>query len=60
MYSTMITPISTDTPISAKKPSPDDTLKCVPVTSKLKKPPSGASATTARMSPTHFHEPNAE
>ena len=41
MYSTMITPISTDTPISARKPSPDETLKCVPVSSRLIKPPRG-------------------
>jgi hypothetical protein len=27
MYSTMMTPISTDTPINARNPNPDDTLK---------------------------------
>ena len=60
MYSTMITPISTDTPINARNPNPDDTLKCVPVIRRLRNPPRGESATTARIKPTHFHEPNAE
>ncbi len=60
MYSIMITPISTDTPIRARKPRPDETLKCVPVMRRLRNPPSGESATTARIKPTHFHEPKAE
>ena len=41
MYSTMITPIWTETPNSARKPRPDETLKWVPVTSRLRNPPSG-------------------
>ena len=31
MYSSMITPVCTDTPNSARNPTPEDTLKCVPV-----------------------------
>ena len=31
MYSTMITPVCTETPKSARNPMPDDTLKLVPV-----------------------------
>ena len=60
MYSTMITPVCTDTPINARNPSPDDTLKCVPVMSRLRKPPIGESDTTARINKTHFHDVNAE
>ena len=49
MYSTMMTPISTDTPISARNPRPEETEKCVPVKSKLRMPPRGERATTARI-----------
>ena len=31
MYSTMMTPVCTDTPNSARNPTPEETLKCVPV-----------------------------
>ena len=31
MYSIMITPVCTETPKSARNPTPDETLKCVPV-----------------------------
>ena len=41
MYSTMMTPISTDTPISARNPRPEETLKCVPVSSRLSKSSQG-------------------
>ena len=36
-----MTPISTDTPINAKKPNPDETEKWVCVSNRLKNPPSG-------------------
>ena len=31
MYSSMMTPVCTETPKSARKPTPEDTLKWVPV-----------------------------
>ena len=58
MYSSMMTPVWTDTPKSARKPMPDDTLKCVPVSSSASNPPIGAMVTTARMSNAHFAERN--
>src|ERR1039458_9412892 len=60
MYSTMITPVWTETPISARNPRPDDTLKCVPVMRRLRNPPMGERDTMARIRKTHFHELNAE
>ena len=38
MYSTMITPICTETPNRARKPMPEETLKWVPVNSSAKQP----------------------
>ena len=39
MYSSMMTPVCTDTPKSARKPMPEDTLKCVPVSRSASNPP---------------------
>jgi hypothetical protein len=39
MYSTIITPVCTETPKSARKPTPDETLKLVPVTNSATSPP---------------------
>ena len=39
MYSTMMTPVCTETPNSANMPMPDDTLRYVPVTTKASRPP---------------------
>jgi len=41
-YSSMITPVCTHTPNSARNPTPEDTLKWVPVSHSASKPPSGA------------------
>src|SRR5205823_9792317 len=43
-----MTPVSTDTPKSARKPMPDDTLRCVPVVSRATNPPIGAIANMCR------------
>ena len=58
MYSSMITPVCTDTPNSARNPTPDDTLKCVPVSNSASRPPIGAIATLARISTTHLNDLN--
>jgi len=42
----------------AENPTPEETLKCVPVISRASKPPIGAMATLARISPAHFAEEN--
>ncbi len=39
MYSSMMTPVCTDTPNRARNPTPLETLKCVPVKSSASKPP---------------------
>ena len=49
MYSSMITPVCTETPKRARNPTPLDTLKCVPVRSSASRPPRGAMATLARI-----------
>jgi hypothetical protein len=56
MYSGMITPVYTDTPNRARNPTPDDTLKCVPVISSASNPPIGAMATLARINSDHVKE----
>ena len=58
MYSNMITPVCTETPNSARKPTPDETLKCVPVSSSASNPPTGAMARLARISVAHLKEWN--
>ena len=58
MYSSMITPVCTATPNSARNPTPEETLKCVPVISRASRPPIGAMATLARISTTHLNELN--
>ena len=58
MYSSMITPVSTDTPNSARNPTPDETLKCVPVMSSARMPPKGATATLTRIRMAHLLELN--
>jgi hypothetical protein len=44
MYSSMITPVCTETPKSARNPTPDETLKFVCVTRSASKPPIRASS----------------
>ena len=39
MYSSMMTPVCTETPKSARKPTPEETLKWVPVTKSASNPP---------------------
>ena len=58
MYSSMITPVCTATPKSARNPTPEETLKWVPVSSSASSPPMGAMATLARISPTHLNDWN--
>ncbi len=58
MYSSIITPVSTETPKSARNPTPEETLRCVPVISSASRPPIGAMATLARISPAHFDDEN--
>src|SRR5229473_5618447 len=56
MYSSMMTPVCTETPKSAKKPTPEETLKCVPVNRSASNPPMGAIATFARIRIAHLSE----
>ena len=58
MYSSVMTPVCTDTPNRAMKPTPEETLKLVCVTSNASTPPMRASATLARMSAAHLNERN--
>ncbi len=58
MYSSMITPVCTATPNSAKKPMPEETLMWVWVMSSASKPPMGAMATLARINSTHLADLN--
>ncbi len=58
MYSSMMTPTSTDTPKSARKPTPEETLKWVWVSSSAVRPPTGAMETLANMSRAHLPEWN--
>ena len=59
MYSSMMTPVCTETPNSARKPTPEETLKCVPVISSASRPPSaGHGHNVARISSAHLAERN--
>src|SRR5215469_10509621 len=58
MYSSMMTPVCTETPNNARKPMPDETLKFVPVTNSANTPPIGAMATLAMMSEDHLNDLN--
>ncbi len=58
MYSSMMTPVSTETPKRARKPTPEETLKLVPVISRANIPPKGAMATVARINSAHFPDLN--
>ena len=58
MYSSMITPVWTETPNSARKPTPEETLKFVCVIRRASRPPSGASITLTRSKVVHFKERN--
>src|SRR3974377_813290 len=58
MYSSMITPVCTETPNKARKPTPEDTLKFVCVTSRATNPPSRAIATFVRIRNAHFIDRN--
>ena len=58
MYSSMITPVCTETPNSARNPTPEDTLKLVCVTSSASRPPMRASITLTRISSAHLNERN--
>ena len=53
-----MTPVCTATPNSARKPTPDETLKWVRVTSSAIRPPMGAMATLARIRATHLNDWN--
>jgi hypothetical protein len=44
MYSSMMTPVWTETPKSARKPTPEETLKNVPVNRRAIVPPKGAKS----------------
>ena len=56
--SAKITPVCTDTPKSARKPTPDETLRFVCVMSKASSPPSGAMATFVKMRSAHLTDVN--
>src|ERR1019366_2690808 len=58
MYSSMITPVCTHTPNNARKPTPEDTLKCVPVINSPSRPPRGAMAILASIRAAHLNEWN--
>ena len=58
MYSSMMTPVCTETPKSARKPTPEETLKCVPVISSASRPPMGAIAMLTMISNAHLKELN--
>jgi hypothetical protein len=58
MYSSIMTPVCTDTPNSAKKPTPEDTLKLVPVSRRASRPPMGAIAMFARINDAHLRDLN--
>ena len=51
-FATMMTPFITATPNRAMKPTADDTLRVTPVTCSAISPPSVASGTTRKISPT--------
>ena len=53
-----MTPVCTETPNSAKKPTPDETLKFVPVSHRATMPPTGAMATFKSTRLAHFTEVN--
>ena len=54
----MITPVCTETPKRARKPIPDETLKCVPVSQSASRPPSGARLTLINISSDHLKDLN--
>ena len=58
MYSSMITPVCTETPNSARNPTPEETLKLVPVRYSARMPPMGAMATFIRIRLAHFMDWN--
>jgi hypothetical protein len=58
MYSSMMTPVWTQTPNSARKPPPDETLKFACVKSSARMPPIGATITFTMISDAHLNERN--
>ena len=58
MYSTMITPVCTETPNSARNPTPEETLKFVPEINNARIPPMGATITLVKINMAHFNEVN--
>src|ERR1700686_314801 len=60
MYSTMMTPVWTETPKRARNPIPEETLKLVALRNSATTPPIGAIATVARIRLAHFIDPNME
>ncbi len=58
MYSSMMTPVCTETPKSARNPTPEETLKFVPVKRRASRPPMGAMATLAMISIAHLNDLN--
>ncbi len=59
MYSTITTPVWTEQPKKAMNPTPEETLKCVPVTRSARSPPMRATATLTMWRQAHLAEPNA-
>ena len=53
-----MTPVWTETPNSARKPTPEETLKLVCVARSASKPPMGAAITFTRISMAHLKERN--
>src|SRR5579859_3471578 len=58
MYSSMITPVCTETPKSARKPTADDTEKFVCVMNSASGPPIDAMITLTRISIAHLNDRN--
>ena len=58
MYSSMITPVCTETPNRARNPTPDETLKFVPVKRRASRPPMGAMATFTMINTAHLNDLN--
>ena len=58
MYSSMMTPVCTDTPKSARNPMPEDTLKCVPRQVERQQSADARQRHVARISSAHLAERN--
>src|ERR1035441_9823043 len=58
MYSSMMTPVCTETPKSARNPTPEETLKLVLLRYTARMPAMGAMATVLRMRLAHLRDEN--